>query len=74
LHLGNFERHVVLLLDGKHDRAELIEELTVLATDRTLNVSVDDQIVTDSAEVRKLMTIALEDALARLGRAAILIE
>jgi methyltransferase-like protein len=72
--LGKFERHLVSLLDGKHDRTELIEELTVLATDGTLNVSVDDQIVTDSAEVRKLMTIALEDALARLGRAAILIE
>ena len=74
LDLGNFERHLVLLLDGKHDRTELIEELSVLATARTLNVSVDDQIVTDSTEIRKIMTLALEDALHRLSRAAVLIE
>jgi methyltransferase-like protein/2-polyprenyl-3-methyl-5-hydroxy-6-metoxy-1,4-benzoquinol methylase len=72
--LGKFEKHLVSLLDGKHDCSELIEELTVLATEGTLNVSVDNQILTDSAEVRKIMTIALEDALARLSRAAILIE
>jgi methyltransferase-like protein/2-polyprenyl-3-methyl-5-hydroxy-6-metoxy-1,4-benzoquinol methylase len=73
LQLGKFERQLVPLLDGKHDRTELIEELTVLATDGTLNVSVDDQVVTDSAEVRKFVTIALEDALQRLSHAAILI-
>ena len=74
LQLGKFERHLISLLDGKHDRAELIEELTVLAAHRTLNVSVDDKIVTDSAEIRKIMAVALEDALHRLARAAILIE
>jgi methyltransferase-like protein/trans-aconitate methyltransferase len=73
LHLGKFERHLVLLLDGKHDRAELIKELSLLAADGTLNVSVDDQIVTDSVEIRKIMTTALESALNQLTRAAILI-
>ena len=73
LQLGKFERQLVPLLDGKHDRTELIEELTVLATDGTLNVSVDDQILTDLVEIRKFVTIALEDALQRLSRAAIVI-
>jgi methyltransferase-like protein len=74
LQLGKLERQLVSLLDGRHDRAELIEELTLLAAERTLNVSVDDQIVTDPAEVRTIMTVALEGALQRLARAAILIE
>jgi methyltransferase-like protein/ubiquinone/menaquinone biosynthesis C-methylase UbiE len=74
LELGKFERHLCSLLDGKHDRTDLIEELIILATDGTLNVSVDDQIVADSAEIRRIITIALKDALHRLTRAAILIE
>ena len=73
LQLGKFERHLISLLDGKHDREELIEELAVLAANKTLNVSIDERIVTDSAEIRKIMAIALEDALHRLARAAVLI-
>ena len=72
--LGKFERRLVALLDGKHDRSELVEELTVLATDGTLKVSVDDRPVNDSAEIRKILAIAIEDALQRLSRAAILIK
>jgi len=74
LQLGKFERHLVSFLDGKHDRSQLVEELTVLATDGTLNVSVDDRLVNDSGEVRKILAIAIEDALQRLSRAAILIK
>jgi len=74
LQLGNFERHLVSLLDGKRDRSELVEELTVLATDGTLNVSVDDRLVNDSAQIRKILAIAIENALQRLSRAAILIK
>ena len=74
LQLGNFERHLVSLLDGKRDRSELVEELTILATDGTLNVSVDDRLVNDSAQIRKILAIAIENALQRLSRAAILIK
>jgi hypothetical protein len=74
LQLGKLERHLVSLLDGKHDRANLIEELTLLAAGGTLNVSFDDQTVTDLAEIRTVMTVALDGALQRLARAAVLIE
>src|SRR6266404_949117 len=71
LQLGKLESELVSLLDGEHDRVKLIEELTLLATKRTLNVSVDDQVVADPTEIRRIMAIALEGALQRLARAAI---
>ena len=36
LQLGKFERQLVPLLDGKHDRSELIEELTFLRDRRNI--------------------------------------
>jgi methyltransferase-like protein/2-polyprenyl-3-methyl-5-hydroxy-6-metoxy-1,4-benzoquinol methylase len=74
LQLGKLERQLVSLLDGKHDRAKLTEELTLLAADGTFNVAVDDQTVTDPAQIRTIITIALDGALQRLARAAIVIE
>ena len=73
LHLDHFDRQVVSLLDGQHDRTELVEELTNLAKDRVLNITANERNIIDPQEVREIMRDALEDALRRLARLAILI-
>jgi methyltransferase-like protein/2-polyprenyl-3-methyl-5-hydroxy-6-metoxy-1,4-benzoquinol methylase len=71
--LDSFERHLLPLLDGKHDRTVLLDKLVSLGADGTLVVKVDEQPNSDPAEMRRIMTAELPKRLQRFGRAALLI-
>ena len=71
--LGEFERHLLLHLDGKHDRRELGDLLADLVAAGVLQAQRDGRPVRDRAEVRPLVAQALDEQLLGLARAALLV-
>lgn len=65
-------RHLLPMLDGKTGRRELIERMTELATEGILEVEEGGERITESERVRGLLDAIVEDALERLGQAALL--
>ena len=70
--LDNFCRRLLTMLDGTRDRAALVVALTRLVADGSLSVSVEGEAVQAPAQVRKIMSGLLEQALRQLARAALL--
>lgn len=71
--LGEFERQILRHLDGKHDKAMLIDLLVEMVTTGVLNAHKDGVKVTEPDEVRKLITPALDEALNRFSQFSFLI-
>jgi SAM-dependent methyltransferase len=65
-------RALLLLLDGSRDRPALLRDLTRIAVDGRLNITIGDQPVTDIAEIEAVLADGLESALTWLARAALL--
>jgi methyltransferase-like protein/2-polyprenyl-3-methyl-5-hydroxy-6-metoxy-1,4-benzoquinol methylase len=72
--LGDFERHVLRLLDGSRDRAALVGALATLVAQGELMVQQDGQPVVDAAAIRRHLGQALEEQLPRLARGALLVS
>lgn len=74
--LDEIHRQALKLLDGRRNRAELIEGLLapVRAGELVLQRDSDKQKVTDEAEMRRLLGPALDKVLANLARRALLAQ
>jgi methyltransferase-like protein/protein-L-isoaspartate O-methyltransferase len=72
--LDSFARHLLPLLDGKRDRASLVDALASLVADNSMVVNVEGKPVSEPAEVRKVMASELERKLHDLGRLALLVD
>jgi methyltransferase-like protein len=71
--LSDAEGQLLTLLDGTRARSDLAEELVRLVDAGTLTPQRDRQPVTDPAEVREVVTNALEGMLQRLANNALLV-
>jgi len=71
--LGEFERQILRHLDGKHDKAKLTDMLVEMVTTGVLNAHKDGVKVTEPAEIRKLISPALDEALNRFAQFSFLI-
>jgi methyltransferase-like protein/SAM-dependent methyltransferase len=71
--LGEFERQILRHLDGTYDKPKLVDLLVELVTTGVLNAHKDGQRVTDPAQVRGLVTPALDEALNRFANFSFLI-
>ena len=63
--LGEFERQILRHLDGKHDKAKLVDMLVEMVSTGILNAQREGNKITDPIEIRKLMGPALDEALTR---------
>jgi methyltransferase-like protein len=71
--VGDLDRVLLRLADGTRDRAALVDGLVAEAAAGALTVNRGDEPVTDAAELRDVLAGALEPALERLARAALLV-
>lgn len=70
--LDEFNRQLLLRLDGEHDVAMLVDEFAGLVADNTLSIKQSGVEVRDPASVREVMRNAVPEALAGLARAALI--
>ena len=73
VNLDEFERPMMCMLDGTHDRAALVEGLAGLVAQRVLQIQEEGRPVKDAARVRRVLATALEEHLSKLARAALLV-
>jgi methyltransferase-like protein/2-polyprenyl-3-methyl-5-hydroxy-6-metoxy-1,4-benzoquinol methylase len=71
--LSEFERQLLRLLDGRHNRASLQQELAQLVTQGVLRVEHRGEVVRESGKVLKLLGTALEEQLPKLAQNALLV-
>jgi methyltransferase-like protein len=71
--LSPLDRLVLQHLDGRHDRAALLDRLAGLAADGTLGIEQDGRTLKDPARAREVLGEALGPALGRLAGSALLI-
>lgn len=69
--LDEFNRQVLLLLDGEHDRAALIDALSTLVATNALAIQQEGVEVRDPATVRAVLGPAVDQSLATLARAGL---
>jgi methyltransferase-like protein/2-polyprenyl-3-methyl-5-hydroxy-6-metoxy-1,4-benzoquinol methylase len=74
LNLDEFNRQLVMRLDGQRDRTKLVDELVELVKSGVLGIQQEGKRVNDAAEVRETITKAVDQNLAQLGRVAMLEE
>jgi len=74
VNLDEFNRQLVKLLDGGHDRAALLEALNGLVAEGVLVAEQHGQPVKDPTALRELLTQALDYALPYLARSALLLK
>lgn len=72
--LNEINRRLLQFLDGKHDRAALLDELLALLANGTLNVALPDGMpITDDVAVRAALTGSIYTGLNQLARSALLV-
>jgi len=71
--LDPMTKHLIPLLDGTCDRVTLLEHLSELVENGTLVVSENGNPLTNSEAIRHVLAKAIEEALAKLARSALLI-
>jgi len=69
--LDEFNRQILLRLDGTRDRAALIEELSTLVASNELAIQQEGVEVRDPSTVRAIMTQAVDNSLVTLARAGL---
>jgi methyltransferase-like protein/SAM-dependent methyltransferase len=74
IELDEVSRHVVRRLDGRHDRASLIEALMDLLAQGALRVGPQGEPVPDGEHARQALVESLEQNLLDLARCALLME
>jgi methyltransferase-like protein/SAM-dependent methyltransferase len=73
VYLGNFERHLVRLMDGTHDRADLISLLMGLVDGGELSVEKDGQAVIDKTQRIDMIAQSMDNQLQLIARNALLV-
>jgi len=71
--LNDLDRHLVPLLDGKHDKAAIVEKLTVVAQSGSLNVQKDGLTLYDAKEIKIALDSIIDQAVANVARLALLV-
>ena len=71
--LGEFERQLLLLLDGSRERAALVDAVKALVDRGDLNVQEDGQPLGDPGRLRDVIEQAMERQLGTIGRYALLV-
>jgi methyltransferase-like protein len=74
VHLGDFERRLLALLDGSHDRPALIEGIAAAVSRGELNVEKDGQPVRDEKQLQEVIGQAVDRQLGILARNALLVD
>jgi methyltransferase-like protein/SAM-dependent methyltransferase len=70
--LGEYDRHLLRLLDGSRDRPAMLARLEELCADGSVTIEGEGGRITDPETVREILDEALEPALQRLARVALL--
>jgi hypothetical protein len=68
-----FDRHLLPFLDGTRDRPALVESLLGRVQRELMQISQEDQPVTDPARARAILAEVLEQQLPKLAQAALLL-
>jgi methyltransferase-like protein/cyclopropane fatty-acyl-phospholipid synthase-like methyltransferase len=71
--LNDLDRHLVPLLDGKNDKAAIVEKLTAIAQSGALNVQKDGLTIYDAKEINTALTSVIDQAVANVARMALLV-
>ncbi len=71
--LNEFQRNLMLRLDGSHDHEALVEEFARMVAIGALRVLDAGQPTSDPARVRQMLTGSIEESLQQLASAALLI-
>jgi len=72
--LRDFDRSVLAMLDGRHDRPALVDRLIEMAIADKFTIIQDDQPVRDPAVLRELFADEIEPSLRRIADHALLID
>ena len=72
--LGDFDRMILAMLDGRHTREQLVEEALASVARGDFAIQKKDEAVTDMAEARQVIADSLPIVLQRLATAALLVE
>lgn len=72
IRLGEFDRHLIPLLDGTRDRPALVNKLTDITLGGALTVRKDDVPLTDKAEIHTALGMIIDEALGKLAKMAVL--
>jgi hypothetical protein len=72
--LGDSERHLLMLLDGRRDRPTLTDALVTLCLTGTLTARHEGQAVREPEQILTTVTNAIPAMLARLARLALLVD
>jgi methyltransferase-like protein len=68
-----FSKHLIALLDGKHDHKQLLDELTKLVKADTLVVQKDGKQVKDGEALKESLKTAMDESLSKMAKAAVLV-
>jgi methyltransferase-like protein len=68
-----FSKHLLALLDGKRDHKQLLEELTKLVKADTLVVQKDGKQIKDGEALKESLQTAMDESLAKMAKAAVLV-
>ena len=72
--LNDLDRHLVPLLDGKNDKAALVEKLILVAQSGALNVQRDGLTLYDANEIQQALNAIIEQAIGNVARMALLVS
>lgn len=72
VNLDELNRQTLLLLDGQHDRAAIVEALTTVVGNGVLTIQQEGRAVTDPATVRAALSAAVDESVKKLAHAALL--
>lgn len=72
IRLNDLDRHLIPLLDGKHDKAAIVEKLSAVALAGALNVQKDNITLYDPAEIKTALTSVLDQALQNIANQALM--
>ncbi|MBT3221403.1 MAG: methyltransferase domain-containing protein [Proteobacteria bacterium] len=70
--LDEFDRRLLMLMDGTRTRSQLVEELIGIVKRKELEIEVDGEHIADAEQLRSLFTAALKMKLWAYGRDALL--
>ncbi|MGL6076348.1 MAG: methyltransferase regulatory domain-containing protein [Fimbriiglobus sp.] len=71
--LNDLDRHLVPLLDGKNDKAAIVEKLAAVAQTGALNVQKDGVTIYEPKELHTALTSIIDQAIANVARMALLV-
>jgi methyltransferase-like protein/SAM-dependent methyltransferase len=71
--LNDLDRHLVPLLDGKHDKHAIVEKLTEVAKTGALNIQKDGVTIYDAKDIKGALDSIIDQAIANVARMALLV-